>query len=760
MLRHALYIMLMSTIPPAHIIALFIIARPDIEWIPALDTDTSTLYRNIGSYLHNDPTVEALRDRFKRARDEGYNHEAIKPFFVVDAPSGSGKTQLPFALSDASLKVLHVVMVDLYHPLIQLIYDNLKPQSKAFQKALKYDLEKIIATNANFGSYAKKEVASMLLYYNVNRIKYPLLSVQFLFAAIGEPRPFEQCTVAELRNAVTNKPSKVDVPVICIDEAQSKEHAQLTMLARNLLRAAGLVAVLMGTNASAANVLPSAPTWSGSRSGPPILWCRLITKLPPFHDNAKPLIGLDTALERLRGAHTSFCKMVEAHCHTINPYLLCVFAKKVNEWNAIPHDTADMVNELFANMTRTIMGTKCLITRSVDGFHAQIALLLGKSNIKANTSLYYKANVLQTMLRDRPAGLVAAHLARLQDDDCDLYLSNNKLNKKERNSIVRWKAQAYFVPPTQDPFLYLMFRGQFIWEWSDHMPVRPLRTCAALLAWQRETQRAAGRKRVTTNIHTISRCRDVLEACAVLSFVKASRYAGVQGTMLDAFLVQYTNELLPHSDAIRGWDGFPTLRERLNIRIPFLCSINEEWPASLTALPGCCMGSIANTNGTIYSVTQCNATLECKSATSAASGGATLEDCLQRATSGNVHFLIFASSAPSDCVTANDWKAFQRKHKLSKANVVKLSVSATGLLTFQPLDDMPWIGWSQCEKLFIVIAVEELAESAKIIALKQQPSSSSRSASASRKRQLPDEEEASEQCASVSSLKRTLRPRK
>ncbi len=66
------------------------------------------------------------------------------PFFVIDAPSGSGKTQLPFALRDKELKIVHLVMVNMVEsnsskPL-QPIYRHLVPQSEAFQKALRYKI--------------------------------------------------------------------------------------------------------------------------------------------------------------------------------------------------------------------------------------------------------------------------------------------------------------------------------------------------------------------------------------------------------------------------------------------------------------------------------------------------------------------------------------------------------------------------------------------------------------------------------------------
>ncbi len=113
----------------------------------------------------------------------------VIPQSYIDAPPGTGKTQLPFTLSaDGSLKVFHLVQLEACGIGAQPIYTYFQPQSAAFDKALRFDLHQYSI---------QLETPSCAA---VSMMNEPLLTVQFLFKVLGQDRPFHQCQINSLRN--------------------------------------------------------------------------------------------------------------------------------------------------------------------------------------------------------------------------------------------------------------------------------------------------------------------------------------------------------------------------------------------------------------------------------------------------------------------------------------------------------------------------------------------------------------------------------
>lgn len=170
-----------------------------------------TLYRDIGASLRDVPLVTALRQKLIAARDEEIANLMFtsKSFFVVDAPSGSGKTQLPFALADSTLRVFHLVMLSRFDVDVQSIYRYLASPSLAFRNALMYDLTNTFSDE-------------LPTYAVVICCAKPLLCVKFLFKVLGQDIRFNECTVERLTSAVRairSGPNRVSLPVTFLDEA-------------------------------------------------------------------------------------------------------------------------------------------------------------------------------------------------------------------------------------------------------------------------------------------------------------------------------------------------------------------------------------------------------------------------------------------------------------------------------------------------------------------------------------------------------------
>jgi hypothetical protein len=127
-------------------------------------------YSAIGRSLVNDHIVQDLIGRICEARNKATQHHH---FYFVNAHSGMGKTQLPFAFKAApQMKVCHIIMTE---KVSQLIYTPLEPLSDLFRDALAADL-------TNCSVFAKSlETATI-----ASSIKVYLI-VGFIFSIMGVP---------------------------------------------------------------------------------------------------------------------------------------------------------------------------------------------------------------------------------------------------------------------------------------------------------------------------------------------------------------------------------------------------------------------------------------------------------------------------------------------------------------------------------------------------------------------------------------------
>jgi hypothetical protein len=222
-------------------------------------------------------------------------------FYLVDGPSGIGKTQLPFSLSagETGVKIVHLLMTIGERPMLQEIYLSFIDHSVILSSCLGADLTD--HPNMSLGCDALRGCLD------------DLWTVAFFLTLLG--RDLDQTsrfTVQELRSVIENLDTN-QRPIIFLDEVLTHVHSKGTLtasspealklqLVRNILRSVGLVVVLMGTNTCAANFL----TISGSSRGPgsdnPV-WCQLITELPRSTDSSLQVLGAFGALNLANQKH-------------------------------------------------------------------------------------------------------------------------------------------------------------------------------------------------------------------------------------------------------------------------------------------------------------------------------------------------------------------------------------------------------------------------------------------------------------------------
>jgi hypothetical protein len=131
-------------------------------------------YSAVGLSLVNDQIVQDLIGRICEARNTASQHHH---FYFVNAHSGMGKTQLPFAFkATPQMKVCHLIMTENAR---QRIYTPLEPLSGLFREALTTDLTNSSALTESLDSRA-------ILVENRLRV---YLTVGFIFSIMRNLNP-------------------------------------------------------------------------------------------------------------------------------------------------------------------------------------------------------------------------------------------------------------------------------------------------------------------------------------------------------------------------------------------------------------------------------------------------------------------------------------------------------------------------------------------------------------------------------------------
>lgn len=147
---------------------------------------------------------------------------------------------------------------------------------------------------------------------------------------LGDENPIEN-SVPELEKRV-NLIGCDSRPVFFFDEAIPTESSTINKnilrYARNLLRAANLVVVLMGTDSTASNMLSAVRDSRGEEMLR--LWCKLVTRLPRLTEETAWILGFWSAMEKLKD-HTALCTFLKSQYSTCLPWLIKLVCSAVDE---------------------------------------------------------------------------------------------------------------------------------------------------------------------------------------------------------------------------------------------------------------------------------------------------------------------------------------------------------------------------------------------------------------------------------------------
>ena len=540
--------------------------------------------------------------------------ESIPPFVVIDAPSGSGKTQFGFVLDSLGFRVLHFTLHPASGDQDQLIYLSMATTSRNIQRAISADLRGL----------STDELSVHLL---LNQQK-PLRLVQYLFWSLfDEPdRRWDRCTASELSVTVSES---ARVPVVVVDEVGNQRDSSGKIVEndaiclryiRNLCRACRIPCIFMGTNSNAMNMVQAA---RGSRTSDPVLWCKLITRLPRCPESREALNLADAEATLRQHGHVALATFLNETSMNANPLFLSMVVDAIlslpeEQWQ---QSTGEVLDALLATTSTKLLHRKPQLMSSL-GLRGQIALQL---NMYREEAMDIQETFRQTILNFKSAVFVAVHFARLYAPRhvMDVYTCSQDLRDGQESAplafnphrngtdsvLQRWRPTAWFPPATEDPWLYLICGGgrdglhppAFCLGSTDAMA-----TVDALLTIMEGRDTSAEymmRNLDLSNSQSQKRSGEILEALASVAVVTASRRAGVGGMSLSCFLCRLAEELVlldshHHQRVLVRWGEEPSLAmldQLLEAPVPYLGPFNTDWPASLFKLPNCHFGHFRRT---------------------------------------------------------------------------------------------------------------------------------------------------------------------
>lgn len=542
-------------------------------------------YESVGEALKGEELIRILLKELIEARaDCNPDH----PFYLVDAPSGTGKSQLPFTLKAAGVKVCHLLLNT--DQQTQSIYQPLLPLSRLFEGCLLNDRNTLQAFEMQ---------SDVLRSDSLRRTHLPLETVGFLLLVLGchLPDPSDW-TPLYLSGKVRNLPDEQRV-IIFLDEVfpypdgseiPTKSVVSLR-LARNLLRAVGLVVVLMGTNSSASNF---ADFSYAARSSNPYEWCRIITRLPRITDAS--LVALDV-LSKLNDIRCfSLQTFLRDAFRTCIPWFASLFVKvmrRFQEEKSVFSTSCELFDAILEHMSRLIYERKRLL-RVGSGLSGQYCLHL----------CCHKFGLIsqpdgECLSNKQTSSFVSSHFAYLnEEDEISLFLRNVGLysnSQPQRNESV-WRPTASFYGATKDPLLYLLLGGgregfpePFVSSQDNQTTVM---TTYQVRQHLYDQERVKTRRNRINDDNTRSQHRDglILEAMAAVAMEIASHRGGVCGIRVDEFLLRLVHELQlsmeSRSTMIEWEDKFKPSAYLTNdftdLVVPYLSPSNDPWPPSLT----------------------------------------------------------------------------------------------------------------------------------------------------------------------------------
>jgi len=684
----------------------------------AVSNQAFARYQRVGVSLQLETPVVELRQRIIEERK---NPSTTPPFYFIDASSGSGKTQLAFALANDELRVIHLLLSLDERNSLQPVYRAFIEFSELFIFSLESDIDTLgTETDA-------------IEVQNLVSCSHKLLVVKFIAEVLGL-NIGTGSTVLSLKKCIS-RTKLGKIPVFVLDEVLSNKiggkldpnsrEIRRFRLARNIFRSVGIDVILMGTNSCAANFVLASCHSRGSTDNVP--WCRLITKLPSQTSVSIGILGATDALRTLgrnrngRLRHQSLCHFFEEQFKTCLPWFIELFALVVNGMDdvTLKDSTHIVFDKILKNIAEKVYSQKPNM-RSLQGLRGQICMHLGPHRDPVP-----KASIVEDVVARRNTSyFVSCHLACPTDDSCDLFVQEKRIWKSVTE---QWQPRAYFRSPVDDSLLFLVLGGgnkniNFPWpfEYTVGANKRKLTVHEAINRILSEyDQHRAQTEICLANSEAPRRDGDTLEVLAGLSMEIASHCNGLGGSRIMEFIKDMATELMPcATDFEWAGDTYTFPNKFADIRVPYLSPLNGPWPRELSLVSGVRVATIEqvkNADRIDLNIKESGISGEAKNYENRIDV-VTIRSILKRVPeNGRVHF-VFCSSLQKSYFQktgkkSQSWTDFCDVCPAMKmTNVVKLQVSNKRQLSLVSLSSNIPLR-KQITRVVVFIAVEDMKSS-------------------------------------------------
>lgn len=544
-------------------------------------------YRDIGARLVNDKVVQGIIGILNKLPIADIESDRI-PFVLISNSSGTGKTQLAFAI-EAAVKdpqnFFYLVSVyDEYG--CQFIYDAFKGPTQLFIECIVRDCRIIREEGLHYKDP-----------FSVSSIRWIKL---YTFGFIGEllSKGYTYQSKVQIRRTYYKEiieKLKGKSPIVFIDEFRVRnlriDKVKLKIL-RNIFRAVNIRLILSGTNSSAVELTPDFPI-SNIRTdlSSDYVWCYFFTKLPQVLTSTLPLsLGSPLLAALVSNSRPLFGVFVE------------------DELKSMPVYSNSELDNILTSVSCKIFCYKDIF-REQYGRYGQVCLFLNSCYV--NICLKPLNNdSLHTYNKENSIPLVNEHLAKLVSEAEPLEIS--AFLRKPNGE--RFLTESEFPPIHEDILLYFVLMGGKNWYPFKDRYGRRISYWEAIGDLLRCRQENSVHIRFTNNRYV--RNEMVYEATLACVVCAVSHYGGIGGIPFPNFLEEIIREI--SGDVFFNLDFESCFQGKLSFlkefRVPFLSPPNIPWPQWLYGIvEDIHLGNLQKPQGNQLDLyTDCGITGECK----------------------------------------------------------------------------------------------------------------------------------------------------
>jgi hypothetical protein len=523
---------------------------------PEILNEALSSYRNIAGILKGNDCVRKVCDVLYEITSGDFPDIGFieSPFVFLEGSSGSGKSQMAFAI-EARVSPKRDVYYFLFEPPVtssQKIYLNFQETSVLFSECCEAD-KPIYWKNA-FSPSCKSLFTQRLYVYG------------FLYQLMSEGIPKSSVSIAaksgkDLRDLMIKNNIQQRRPVFILDEciAITKDTLKKVRFVQNSFRSLGLGLVLLGTDSRAAKLPVS--TGASSRIGSTRSCCYVFSDFPT----------VDLSLAELPLDAPEWLKALLLHSRPL-------FAQLVSSRIKQPFSDFDAV---LKDVFMEVRATKSIFKNHF-GQLGQIRLF---------HNAHY--SLPDFIINNESTPLIHSHFAQLKGLEKNFVLMNDG-SIRGRILTDIWKPCSTFPKVDDDVLLYLLFMGgknfsAFYWEGNKEVPF------AYFLMNVRNDPDY--RSYILDSSNAMQKSKDgmFLESLLCSTVCAASHSNGLQGIGLKKFLMNLIYQLqLSQVDSEKVTIANLEQLDGMDMTVPFLSPPDQHWPDFLQ-IPGANLGFLSRT---------------------------------------------------------------------------------------------------------------------------------------------------------------------